>query len=110
MLFSILINKKDNIIKIIGIILFILELLFICNTSNIIITNKNKITIAPTYIIINKNEINSKLKFIKIIKEKKNINTNQKTEWIGFNEFMHIKHPKIIKIEKIKKNSFMIKL
>lgn len=65
---------------------------------------------APTYIIINKNEINSKLKFIKIIKEKKNINTNQKTEWIGFNEFMHIKHPKIIKIEKIKKNSFMIKL
>ena len=65
---------------------------------------------APTYIIINKNEMNSKLKFIKIIKEKKNINTNQKTEWIGFNEFMHIKHPKIIKIEKIKKNSFMIKL
>lgn len=44
------------------------------------ITNKNKITIAPTYIIINNNDKNSKSKLINKVKEKKNTATNQKTE------------------------------
>lgn len=87
-----------------------LEFFFICIISNIIITNKNKITIAPIYIIINRNDKNSKFKLINKVNEKKNIATNQKTEWIGFKEFIHIKDPKIIKIEEKKKNSFMIGL
>jgi hypothetical protein len=57
-----------------------LEFFFICIISNIIITNKNKITIAPIYIIINRNDKNSKFKLINKVNEKKNIATNQKTE------------------------------
>ena len=104
-----MINEVKTI-KTIGIILLILEFFFIWIISNIIITNKNKITIAPTYIIISNNDKNSKFKLINKAKEKKNTATSQKTEWIGFKELIHIKHPKIIKTEKKKKNSFMIGL
>lgn len=48
------------------------------------ITNKNNIVIAPTYIIISIKPKNSK--FIVINKPELliNIETNQNTEWIGF--------------------------
>lgn len=70
-------------------------------------TNKNNITIAPTYTIINKNAINSKFMLINRPNEKKNVFTNQNTEWIGLVEKIHIKHEKNIKIEKIKNISFI---
>ena len=89
------INNICNIILIliiinIGIILFkeVISLNWII--SSIIITNKNKIAIAPTYIIIIIKGIKSKPKEIKNPEEFKNKKTNQNIEWIGLKDIIHI--------------------
>jgi hypothetical protein len=66
--------------KIIGIIFDIDSTFFNCNISNIIITNKNSIAIAPTYTIINIKGIKLNPNNINKPEVFKNSNTNQKTE------------------------------
>ena len=58
--------------------------------SNIIITNKNNIVIAPTYIIITTKPMKSKFKDIKNPELYKNTKTNQNIEWTGFVEVIVI--------------------
>jgi len=100
-------NIFIDIIIIIGIIWFIFPIFFNCKTSNIIITNKNNIVIAPTYIIINIKAIKSKFRVISnpalLIKTK----TSQKIEWIGLTDVMVIITEKIIK-DDIKINNWSI--
>lgn len=82
----------------IGIILVMESIFFKCRISSIIMTNKNKIAIAPTQTIIN-------IKGIKLNPNNNNkaallrkTNTNQKTECIGFKDEITIIDPnKVIK-------------
>lgn len=86
----------------IGIILDIDSILLSWRISNIIITNKNNIAIAPTYTIISIKGIKLNPNKIKRIEEFKKTNTNQNTEWIGFKEDITITAPKsVIKDKKI---------
>ena len=77
-------------INIIGIIFVIEVISLICIISNIIITNKNKIAIAPTYIITNIKGIKFNPKEINNPDDDRKTKTNQKTECIGLNDIIAI--------------------
>ena len=91
----------------IGIILIIEVISLNWIISIIIITNKNRIAIAPTYIIIIIKGIKSNPKEIKNPEELKNIKTNQKIEWIGLKDIIHIIVENKINKEK-KSNNWII--
>ena len=78
------------------------SILFNCSISNIIITNKNNIAIAPTYTItiIKGTKLNPNSK--RVAELFKKTNTNQNTECIGFKEVITIIAPNnVIKVKNI---------
>lgn len=70
-------------------------------TRNIIITNKNKTAIAPTYTNINNNETNSRFKNDRITVDSKNNRIKNKIEWIGLLEKKRKDAVKTCNIEKV---------
>ena len=98
-------KKKDTLtIIVIGrrLLISILSLNF--KTSIIIITNKNKIAIAPTYTIISIKAIKSILIVINKEADRMKVNVNQKTEWIGLIDVITIIPEINIEVENNKNN------
>ena len=73
---------------------------FICITSNIIITKRNKIAIAPTYTIITIKGMKSTPSDINKLDVDKKTKTNQNTECMGLKDIIAITTENIIKKEK----------
>ena len=100
-----ILKKKDTLtIIVIGrrLLISILSLNF--KTSIIIITNKNKIAIAPTYTIISIKAIKSILIVINKEADRMKVNVNQKTEWIGLIDVITIIPEINIEVENNKNN------
>ena len=95
------VNKFVKTHNTIGIMFDIVSTLLSCKISNIMITNKNNMAIAPTYTIISINGI--KLKPINSNNPEvfRNTSTNQKTEWIGFKDVITIIAPNNVINDKI---------